>query len=456
MHRSNLIKPLLDSTYPVATKGEGIYLYDDSGKKYIDGCSGAVTANLGHGNEVIIEAISQQLKKVAFTYRSQFTNEPAEKLAELLCKMTGELYPWTFLVNSGSEAIETAIKLAIQHWQEKGRPQKNKIISRWISYHGITNGALSVSGHPIRREKFLNMLGESSMIEAPYCYRCPFGKAFPECGLQCARQLDTILGRIGSDQIAAFIAEPIIGAAGAAITPPEGYYELIKEICDRHNILLISDEVMTGCFRTGKMLASDHWEVRPDIICLGKGLGAGYTPIGAVIVTDEIIDPILKGSNIIMSGHTMSANPLSAAGALAVLEILSSEQSVESITEKITYFHNLIDQLKGKFDFIGDIRGKGLLIGIEFVQNRALKTPYPRGAQFTETLIKTAKNNGLLLYPASSGTDGRNGDAIILSPPLITTEDEMDEMYRLLVKSFEAMEATLSKKEMLPDGKSIQ
>lgn len=233
-----LIKPHLHRTYPTVQSAKGIYVYDTTGKKYVDGCSGAVTANLGHGVQEVIEAMNKQAAQVAFVYRSQFTSEAAEKLAEALSKQIGRgTTYWTFLVNSGSEATETAMKIAIQYWQEQGRKGKNKILSRWLSYHGITLGALSMSGHPARRARFVPLLEDFPIVSPPYCFRCPYHLTFPSCQWRCADELEEAIVRIGAEHIAAFIAEPIIGAAGAAMTPPDGYYERIRDICRRHDFI---------------------------------------------------------------------------------------------------------------------------------------------------------------------------------------------------------------------------
>lgn len=434
MKRSFLIKPLLDEEYPLIDFGKGIFLYDSKGKEYIDACSGAVTANIGHGVKEIIEAMKNQADKVSFVYRSQFTNEPAEKLAQKLALLSGGELNWSFFVNSGSEATETAMKIAIQYWQEKGIQSKNKILSRWISYHGITLGALSMSGHPGRRSRFIPLLKSFPTIHPPYCFRCPYNKTFPQCDYQCAHELETVIKRTGSDHIAAFIAEPVIGAAGGAITPPEDYYKIIKEICEKNQILFIADEVMTGFGRTGTMLACEHWGILPDIAVLGKGMGAGYAPIAAALVSDHVMEPILVGSKLIMSGHTLSANPQSCAVSLAVIEYLENNQLLDSINEKSALIKSELQKLQERFDFIGDIRGKGLLIGIEFVMDPGTKEPFPRAEAFTQKVVKTAMQNGLLLYPAGSGIDGIHGDAVIISPPLTITRDEI----KLLLEKFES------------------
>ncbi|MFC0274332.1 aspartate aminotransferase family protein [Metabacillus herbersteinensis] len=443
MMRSHLIKPILDEEYKQISHGSGVYLYDTDGKKYLDGSSGAVTCSIGHGVKEVINAMHDQAKKVSFVYRSQFTNEPAERLAEKLAQLAPGDLNWSFFVNSGSEATETAMKIAIQYWQEKGKHQKSKILSRWMSYHGITIGSLSLSGHTERRARFVPLLDANPVISPPYCYRCPFDRTYPGCQLKCATELETAINRIGSDHIAAFVVEPLVGAAGGAIVPPAGYYEKIRDICDRNQILLIADEVMTGIGRTGKMFAMEHWSVQPDIIALGKGLSAGYTPIAATLVSDSIIEPILTGSKLIMSGHTYSANPQSAAVALAVLTYIEKHSLVEASHSKGIFLLNELQQFKKKFTIVGDVRGKGLLIGIEFVSNTNTKLPFKKDCKVTNLVIKQAQINGLLIYPSTAGIEGVSGDAILVAPPLTITETEMNELIYLLYKTIKEVEDSL-------------
>lgn len=427
-----MIKPLLGHNYPTVAYGKGIYLYDTEGKQYIDGSSGAVTASIGHGVAEIAEAMLAQAGKVSFAYRSQFTNEPAEKLAQKLSEIAPGDLNWSFFVNSGSEATETAMKIAIQHWQEKGYERKNRIVSRWMSYHGITLGALSMSGHVLRRKRFAPLLEDFPSVSAPYCYRCPFDSSHLNCHHSYAKELETAILRTGPENIAAFIAEPIIGASGGAVTPPDGYFQQIKEVCDRFDILLIADEVMTGIGRTGKMFAMEHWGVIPDIIALGKGMSAGYTPIAATIVSDRVMEPILNGSKLVMAGHTYSANPQSAAVSLAVLEYIEQHHLVEAAAEQGQYLMNQLMGISSKYALIGDVRGKGLLLGLEFVKNFASKEPFPLSSGITSRIINRAFQKGLLLYPASGGIDGVAGDAIIISPPLIITRPEIDALVKIL------------------------
>ncbi|MGD6992123.1 aspartate aminotransferase family protein [Sutcliffiella horikoshii] len=443
MDQSYLIKPLLDKEYPVISHGNGVYLYDVTGKKYLDGSSGAVTASIGHHVQAVIDAMADQASKVSFVYRSQFSSVPAEKLATKLSSITPGDINWSFFVNSGTEAVETAMKISIQYWQEVGKPDKNQIISRWKSYHGITIGALSLSGHADRRKRFEPLLEKSPVVEPPYCYRCPFNLEYPSCGLKCAEDLERAILEIGNENIAAFVAEPVIGAAAGAICPPDGYYQKISEICKKHDILFIADEVMTGIGRTGKMFAMDHWHVTPDIICIGKGMSAGYTPIAATLVSERVVESILKGSKVIMSGHTYSANPQSAAVALAVIEYIESQNLVSNGEQLGDYLLQKLSQLKQTYSFIGDVRGKGLLLGLEIVADHATKYPYSQEKAVTPRLVELAQKNGLLIYPASAGIEGIGGDAVIIAPPLSINQQEMDELITILELTLNELQAEL-------------
>ncbi|WP_258831850.1 aspartate aminotransferase family protein [Peribacillus frigoritolerans] len=455
MERNHLIKPTLDQDYPTISHGNGIYLYDTDGKQYIDGSSGAVTASIGHGVLDIVEAMTEQARKVSFAYRSHFTSGSAEALAKKLSELAPGDLNWSFFVNSGSEATETAMKIAIQHWQEKGFERKNRIISRWTSYHGITMGALSMSGHVPRRKRFVPLLEDFPSISAPYCYRCPHNNESSGCKLKCADELETAIQRVGSENIAAFIAEPIIGASAGAVTPPDGYYQRIKEICETYDILFIADEVMTGIGRTGKMFAMEHWGVTPDIIALGKGMSAGYTPIAATMITDRVMEPILKGSKSIMAGHTYSANPLSAAISLEVLSYIERNDLVRAAEEKGQYLFKKLQGLAEKFDIIGDVRGKGLLLGLEFVSDRVSKTPFDLQIGLTPRLVNKAFAKGLIIYPAAGAIEGIAGDAVIISPPLIITNEEIDRLVMILEASLDELQQELHAEGLIEDMQAI-
>lgn len=443
MDQSYLIKPLLDKDYPVISHGNGVYLYDVNGKKYLDGSSGAVTASIGHHVQAVIDAMADQASKVSFVYRSQFSSVPAENLANKLMKIAPGDINWSFFVNSGTEAVETAMKISIQYWQEVGKPDKNQIISRWKSYHGITIGALSLSGHAERRKRFEALLEKSPVVEPPYCYRCPYNLEYPGCGLKCAEDLERAILEIGAEQVAAFVAEPIIGAAAGAISPPDGYYQRIAEICKKYDIHFIADEVMTGIGRTGKMFAVEHWGVTPDIICIGKGMSAGYSPIAATMVSDSIIGSILKGSKVIMSGHTYSANPQSSAVALAVLEYIEEQDLVKNSAHIGNYLMGKLLKLKSAFPFIGDVRGKGLLLGLEMVEDHSTKYPFAQEKAVTTRLVELAQKKGLLIYPASAGIEGIGGDAVIIAPPLSICKEEVDELISILERALKDLQGLL-------------
>ncbi|HEX7063436.1 MAG TPA: aspartate aminotransferase family protein [Bacillales bacterium] len=429
---THLIKPILGTEYPEISHGKGVYLYDTNGKKYLDGSSGAMTAAIGHGVEEMADAMYEQAKKVSYVFRGQFTSAPAEKLAETLAREAPGDLDWAFFVNSGSEATEIALKIAVQYWQERGRPEKNRILSRWMSYHGVTLGALSMSGNVIRRQRFEALLNDFPGASPPYCYRCPFNQTYPSCGLACANDIETAIQKVGAENIAAFIFEPIIAASGGAIVPPPDYYKRVKEICDKYDILTIADEVVTGLGRTGKMFAMEHWGVQPDLMTLGKGLGGGCTPIGAAMVSDRVIDTIKKGSKMMMAGHTLSANPQSTATGLAAVNYLKKHHLPENAAYQGEVLRKGLEELEQKYPMIGNIRGKGLLRGVEFVADKETKQPFDLRSEVTNRVIRKGYEKGLILYNAAGGLNGTGGDAILLTPPLIISTVEVQELLTLL------------------------
>ncbi|MFS0921411.1 aspartate aminotransferase family protein [Brevibacillus sp. 179-C 1.1 NHS] len=449
MTKSYVIKPELGKEYPIISHGKGIYLYDKQGNRYIDGSSGAVTASIGHGVEEVAEAMYAQAKDVSFVYRSHFSSDAVEELATKLARWAPGSLNWTFFVSSGSEATETAQKIAIQYWQEKGRPTKNRIISRWMSYHGITMGALSMSGHVLRRKRFTPLLADYPAITGPYPYRKPEEMSLEAYGLACANELETAILRVGPEQVAAFIAEPVIGASGGAVVPPDGYFQRIREICDKYEVLFIADEVMTGVGRTGKAFGIDHWGVVPDLMALGKGMSAGYTPMAATIVSDEIIETITKGSGSIMAGHTYSANPQSAAVSLAVLNYVEKHQLVEKAAEQGAYLLARLQELASELPLIGDARGLGMLCALEFVKNKQTKEPFALSGGVGGKVIEKAFEKGLLIYPAMGGIDGVAGDAVIISPPLTITTEQIDELISLLKEAVAAVQQELQDKALI-------
>lgn len=430
-NQTNLIKPIVGGAYPVAKQGRGAYITDIHGKKYLDASSGAMTANIGHGVPEVARAIYEQAQTIAYVFRGQFTSEPAEMLARKIAEMAPGDLNSVFFVNSGSEATEIALKIAVQYWQEIGRPEKNRVISRWLSYHGVTLGALSMSGHPLRREKYQPLLKDFPGIVPPYCYRCPFRQTYPECGLLCADDAETAIRRIGPDSVAAIIVETVTGASGGVIVPPPGYYQRLAEICRKYQILLIADEVVTGFGRTGKTFAFEYEGILPDIVAVGKGLGGGYTPIGGAIVRDTVIEAIKNGSRLMMAGHTLSANPLSTATALAVLNYIEKHQLIDHARQQGKVLEVGLKELAKKYSFIGDIRGRGLLWGLEFVKDQKTKKPFSEKQNIAEKIITCGYKEGLLLYNASISYH-QQSDAILLAPPFIVGEREINDLLKKL------------------------
>ncbi len=345
------IQPLLNKHYLKAAIASGVYIVDENGKKYLDGSSGAVTCSLGHSHPKIVPFIKQQLDKLQFVYRSQFGSAEAERLATKLFSLSPQnVYTHTFLVNSGTEAMETAMKVALQYWQESGLPEKTRFISRWKSYHGITMGALSLSGHPLRRQRFENLLEKYPVLSADL-ENDPLEKQ--------TQEFREVIARLGATTIAAFVAEPMVGAAGTALTPLPDYYKAMKAICDENKILFIADEVMTGLGRTGKWFGLDHWNTSADIVAVGKSLGAGYAPIAATLMTENVLAPIRNGTGLIMSGHTYSGHPLSCATALRVLEVVEEDHLLENVNAQGAFIKDGLQKLQKRFPIISIIRGKG-------------------------------------------------------------------------------------------------
>ena len=376
IEHSHFLHYNLKSIAPTVERGEGIYLYDTSGKRYIDGSSGPVVCNLGHGVKEIGEAFAAQSDKVAYVFRSHFTSEPVEKLAALIAEMAPEGLNRVFFVSSGSEGTEMAAKIAHQYYLEQDKVRKELIISRWLSYHGITIGALSMSGHVARRRNFVNSLLPYPKIPAPYCYRCPENSEYPACNLACAYRLKESIQVNGGEYISAFIAEPVVGAAGGAMTPPPEYYKIIREICDEFDILFIADEVMTGFGRTGSNFGIEHWEVTPDMIVFAKGASAGYYPLAGVIISEKIYRVLRDGKKgIFAPGHTYSGTPMAGAVGVKVIEYMQKHNLIANVKQLSGYF---MEQLKylSKHSIVGDVRGKGFLLAVEFVRDQKTREPF--------------------------------------------------------------------------------
>jgi len=421
------------SSLPIAVKGEGSYIFDDSGKSYLDASGGAAVSCLGHAHPTVIKALHRQLDELTYAHTSFFTSEQAEKLADRLCLEAPKGIDRVYLVSGGSEAIEAALKLARQYYVEKGEPNRKAIIARQQSYHGNTLGALAAGGNKWRRDQFAPLLIDTHHIAPCFAYR---GKNESEddfdYGQRVANELEHKLLELGPNTVMAFIAEPVVGATAGAVTAVDGYFRRIREICDKYGVLLILDEVMCGMGRTGYLYACEHDETRPDIICIAKGLGAGYQPIGAMLCSSEVYAIIENGSGFFQHGHTYLGHPMAAAAANAVLDVLIDQNLLSDVRPKGDALENLLHSKFNQHPHIGDIRGRGLFRAIELVGDRDTKAPFDPELKIAAKIKKSAQNNGLLCYPMSGTIDGKLGDHVLLAPPFVISNNELDELVHKL------------------------
>ncbi|MDH3545622.1 MAG: aspartate aminotransferase family protein [Gammaproteobacteria bacterium] len=413
--------------YPVALSGEGVYLYDSTGKQYLDGSGGAAVSCLGHGHPVVIEAIKAQLDKLAYAHTSFFTTEPQEQLAERLVDRFGDDDARVYILSGGSEANESAIKLARQYWLAKGYPDKRLIVSRKQSYHGNTLGALSASGNPGRREIFAPLLHDWPKIDPCYAYRHQAAnESDDEYGLRAARLLEDKILEVGQDNVAAFIAETVVGATLGVVPAVGAYFKAIQDICDRHQVLLILDEVMSGSGRTGTYFAFEQDGITPDIVTIAKGLGGGYQPIGATIAHGYIHDEIVEKHGAFAHGHTYIGHATACAGALAVSSVVDDDALLDTVCNIGDLLVQELGSAFAEHPHVGDIRGRGLFIGIELVTDRTSKAPAP--AAVAGVLKDEAMAQGLIIYPGGGTVDGKTGAHILLAPPFIYGPAHVDEL----------------------------
>jgi adenosylmethionine-8-amino-7-oxononanoate aminotransferase len=439
---SALLKHIIDKPYAIVTHGKGVFLYDDQGRDFIDGSSGAMTANIGHGVTEIADVMKDQADRIAFSFRMQFTNGPAEELAARIASLAPGDLNWVFFVNSGSEASECAIRVALQYWREKGKTGKVKVLGREISYHGMTMGALSLSGHASRRADYGPLLHAFPAAPPAYAYRySESGENSDAYAQQAAQAFEDAILKQGVDTVAAVIAEPIVGAAGGVLVPPAGYFKLLREICDRLDVLLIMDEVITGLGRTGAWFASADEGIVPDIILTGKGTSAGYTPMAAVILRDPIVQAMRDGSGSAPFGHTFSGNPLGAAICLAVLDYVEREKLLDNARIRGDELQKGLEALSQRYRHMVDVRGRGLLWGFEFVTDRSSRQAPPPERNASAVFVQACFDEGLIVYPA--GIAPLN-NATIIAPPLVITDDELQELLRRLDRALATMEEKMN------------
>ncbi|MCP4427562.1 MAG: aspartate aminotransferase family protein [Chloroflexi bacterium] len=416
----------MDFARPKISHGEGIYLFDDTGKRYIDGSGGALVVNVGHGRSAIAHAIAQQTQAVAYAHATMFTSEPAEQFSEALAQVVPVPDARFFYMSSGSEVVEGAIKLARQIQMARGENGRTLTVSRWRSYHGLSFGALAASGRPGFRKPYLGMMRDIPHIEPPYPYRDPVS------GMEAANRLEQVILQYGASNIGAFIAEPISGASLGAVAPLDDYWPRIREICDQYGVLLIADEVLVGMGRTGKWWGIDHWDIQPDILVSSKGLAGGYWPLGCIAAKGEDVSLIREKLGDFNHGGTFSHHAVGTAVGLEVLRIMQDEKLVANAAVVGEYMGQKLRHAFSEHPNIGDIRGRGLFWGLELVQNRETKEPFPASQHLAPDIWKRAFESGLIIYYSQGCVDGVNGDLIMLGPPLIASQGDVDEMVEIL------------------------
>jgi adenosylmethionine-8-amino-7-oxononanoate aminotransferase len=432
----------LRRSYPIAVGGHGCEIVDRDGNRYLDASGGAAVSCLGHGHPKVIEAIKTQADRLAYAHTGFFTSEPAEALADHLIKHAPAKIEQVYFVSGGSEAIEAALKLARQYCLEIGQPERGYFIARRQSYHGNTLGALAIGGNAWRRQQFEPLLHDVTHVSPCYAYR---GRLEQETDAayvaRLAAELEAAIVQLGGDKVIGFVAEPVVGATLGAVPSVPGYFEAMRAVCDRHGILLILDEVMCGMGRTGSLFACEQDNVCPDIITIAKGLGGGYQPIGATLVSSSIFQAIEQGSGFFQHGHTYLGHPTACAAALAVQQTLVEEQLVERAGQQGAKLEMLLKERFDDHPAVGDIRGRGLFFGLEFVADRARKAPFPPEIRLHARIKAEAMARGLMCYPMGGTVDGRQGDHVLLAPPFIVSDSELE---TIVIRLGEAVDASLA------------
>ncbi|WP_324690138.1 aspartate aminotransferase family protein [Cobetia sp. D5] len=441
---SHVLHRNLNQEYPTAVKGDGPYIVDREGRRYLDASGGAAVSCLGHSDEAVAQAIKDQVSQLAYAHTSFFTSDPMEQLADFLIERAPAGLDSVYFVSGGSEAVEAALKLARQYFVEIGQPQRKHLIARRQSYHGNTLGALATGGNAWRRQQFEPLLINVSHVSPCYAYRDQQPDETPEAmGIRLAAELEEEILRLGAENVMAFVAEPVVGATLGAVTAVPGYFKRIREVCDRYGVLLILDEVMCGMGRTGSLFAAEQEGVTADLITIAKGLGAGYQPIGATLVSQRIRDAIANGSGFFQHGHTYIGHATACAAALAV------QQTIEA-RDLLTRVNVLGEGLKARLNerfahhaHVGDIRGRGLFQGLELVADRDSRKPFDASLKLHARLKKAAMAEGLMCYPMGGTLDGRQGDHILLAPPFILQESHLDEITAKLGRAIDTTLASL-------------
>jgi adenosylmethionine-8-amino-7-oxononanoate aminotransferase len=430
---THLLHRTANAAMPVATGGRGVWLFDQDGKAYLDASGGAAVSNLGHGHPDVLAALHRQLDTVAYAHTSFFTTAVAEELGATLVADAPAGIDHAYLVSGGSEAIEAAMKMARQYFVEKGEPQRRHFIARRQSYHGNTLGALAAGGNELRRRQFAPLLIETHHIDPCFAYRHQrVDESAAEYAERAAKALEDKILELGGDQVIAFLAETVVGATAGAVPPVADYFKRIRAICDRYGILLILDEVMCGMGRTGTLHACEQEGISPDLMTLAKGLGGGYQPIGAVLLSGEIFRVFSDGSGFFQHGHTYMGHPMAAAAALAVQQVLKRDSLLDNVRAMGERLDQRLRERFGNHHHVGDIRGRGLFRAIELVSDRSSRQAFPAERKLHAAVKRCAMENGLLVYPMGGTADGRTGDHVLLAPPFISTASDIDSIVERL------------------------
>jgi adenosylmethionine-8-amino-7-oxononanoate aminotransferase len=439
---TNVFPRVLGRDLPVAVRAEGACIWTEDGTRYLDAAGGAIVVGIGHGDTGVVGAMAEQAGRVAYTHGTQFTTDALEgyaaELAPLLPVDDARIYP----VSGGSEAVETALKLARSYHLARGEPSRHKVIARHGSYHGNTRGALDASGREPLRRPYAPWLGQALHVAPAYEYRCPLPGHPDGCGRRLAEALEETIVEAGPHTVACFIAEPVAGATLGAAVPPDDYWPAVQDVCRRHGVLLIADEVMTGFGRTGTWFGGDHWGLRPDILTAGKGCSSGYWPLGLAVCSGEVFEPV-AGSGFV-HGFTHSHSVVGTAVGRAVLRRLRDERLVEASRDKGERLLKELSTVLAGRPHVGDVRGLGLMVGVELVAHAESKAPFPRARRVTEAVLAAAKADGLLLYSSTGCADGTDGDLVMLGPPFVITDEEMAEAVSKTAAAIERATASLA------------
>ncbi len=435
---SHIIHRSLRSVPGTAVSAKGIHITDQSGKNYIDASGGAAVSCLGHAHPDVLAAMHAQIDKLAYAHTSFFTTDVTEALADQLIRTAPDGLDQVFFVSGGSEAVEAALKLARQYFVEIGQPQRTQFVARRQSYHGNTLGALAVGGNEWRRKQFAPILMDVGRVSACYEYRDRgAGESQDQYTQRLLAELDAKFQEIGAEKVIAFVAETVGGATAGALTPTPGYFQGVRALCDRYGILYIADEVMCGMGRTGTLHAFEQEGVVPDLVTIAKGLGGGYQPIGALLASSRVMDPLKQGSGLFQHGHTYLGHPVAAAAALAVQQVIERDHLLAAVRDRGAYLQRALRHRLKDHPNVGDIRGRGLFMAIELVQDRSTKETFDPDLKLHARIKKSAMDNGLLVYPTGGTIDGRRGDHVLLAPPFIVNESEVDEIVGLLASSID-------------------